>query len=80
MEPSILLADEPTGNLDTASGRQILDLMDRLNEGGLTLIVVTHDASVARRADRVIVLVDGRIARRLNREEVAGTADLFAPA
>jgi putative ABC transport system ATP-binding protein len=80
MEPSILLADEPTGNLDTASGRQILDLMDRLNEGGLTLIVVTHDASVARRADRVIVLVDGRIARRLTGAEVAGTVDLFAPA
>src|SRR5262249_11273570 len=79
MGPRILLADEPPGNLDTASGRQILDLMARLREGGLTLIVVTHDAAVARRAGRVIVLVDGKIARRLNREEMAGTADLFAP-
>jgi putative ABC transport system ATP-binding protein len=80
LHPRILLADEPTGNLDTVSGRQILDLLDRLREGGLTLIVVTHDAAVARRAERVIVLVDGRIARRLNREELAGAADLFAPA
>jgi len=80
LHPRILLADEPTGNLDTGSGRQILDLMDRLREGGLTLIVVTHDTAVARRAERVIVLVDGRIARRLTRAEMMGTADLFAPA
>jgi putative ABC transport system ATP-binding protein len=79
MGPRVLLADEPTGNLDTASGRQILDLLDRMNEEGLTLVVVTHDPSVARRADRVIVLVDGRVARRLVGSEVMGTADLFAP-
>ena len=79
MKPAVLLADEPTGNLDTASGRGILDLLERMNEGGLTLIVVTHDPTVARRADRVIVLVDGRIARRLAGSEVTGTADLFLP-
>jgi putative ABC transport system ATP-binding protein len=77
--PKVLLADEPTGNLDTTSGRQILDLLDRLNEEGLTLIVVTHDPSVAARADRVVVMVDGRIARRLRGDQVARTADLFAP-
>ncbi len=79
MGPRVLLADEPTGNLDTTSGRQILELLDRLNEEGITLVVVTHDPSVARRADRVIVLVDGRVARRLAGSEVMGTADLFAP-
>jgi putative ABC transport system ATP-binding protein len=77
--PKVLLADEPTGNLDTTSGRQILDLLDRLNDQGLTLIVVTHDPSVAARADRVIVLVDGRIARRLPGSAVMQTANLFAP-
>jgi putative ABC transport system ATP-binding protein len=78
MGPRVLLADEPTGNLDTRSGTAVLDLLDRLNDDGITLIVVTHDPSVARRADRVIVLVDGRIARRLAGSEVTATADLFA--
>jgi putative ABC transport system ATP-binding protein len=78
--PRVLLADEPTGNLDTTSGRQILDLLDRMNGEGITLVVVTHDPGVARHAGRVIVLVDGRIARRLAGSEVTGVADLFAPA
>ena len=77
MDPRVLLADEPTGNLDTTSGRQILDLLDRMNEEGITLVVVTHDPNVARRADRIIVLVDGRVARRLQGSEVGSIADLF---
>jgi len=77
MDPRLLLADEPTGNLDTASGRQILDLLDRMNGEGITLVVVTHDPNVARRADRIIVLVDGRIVRRVQGSEVASVADLF---
>jgi putative ABC transport system ATP-binding protein len=68
--PKILLADEPTGNLDSRSGSQILELLDRLNEEGLTLVVVTHDPNVARRADRVIVMVDGKVARRIPGGEV----------
>jgi putative ABC transport system ATP-binding protein len=80
MGPRVLLADEPTGNLDTASGRQILDLLDRMNDDGITLVVVTHDPSVARRADRVIILVDGRVARRLPGAEITGALDLLAPA
>jgi putative ABC transport system ATP-binding protein len=80
MGPRVLLADEPTGNLDTASGRQILDLLDRMNDDGITLVVVTHDPSVARRADRVIILIDGRIARRLPGAEITGALGLLAPA
>ena len=80
MKPRMLLADEPTGNLDTASGRGILDLLGRLNEEGITLVVVTHDPTVARRADRVVVLVDGRIARRFAGSEVTSNLDLFAVA
>jgi putative ABC transport system ATP-binding protein len=80
MGPRVLLADEPTGNLDSASGRQILDLLDHMNEDGITLVVVTHDPNVARRADRAIILVDGRIARRLPGAEITGALDLLAPA
>jgi putative ABC transport system ATP-binding protein len=75
MRPRLLLADEPTGNLDTASGGQVLELLDGLHARGLTLVVVTHDPSVARRADRVIVMVDGRVSRRVAASEVgAGPA------
>ncbi len=77
MDPRVLLADEPTGNLDTTSGRQILELLGRMNEAGITLVVVTHDPNVARRADRIIVLVDGRVVRRLQGSEVGSIADLF---
>jgi len=79
MSPGLLLADEPTGNLDSVSGRQVLDLLDRMNDGGLTLVVVTHDPAVARRADRALVMTDGRIVRRLHGKElatIAGIADV----
>ena len=78
MAPAILLADEPTGNLDTGSGRQVLDLLDRMNDAGLTLVVVTHDPNVARRADRLLVMVDGRIAKRLPASEIHSLDELFA--
>jgi putative ABC transport system ATP-binding protein len=60
--PAILLADEPTGNLDTKSGEGILDLFGELNTDGTTLIMVTHDLEVAARADRIVEVRDGRIA------------------
>ena len=63
MRPSILLADEPTGNLDRASGNEIIDLLERMNRAGLTLLVVTHDPEVSRRARRELVMEDGRIVR-----------------
>ncbi len=70
--PKILLADEPTGNLDSRSGTAILDLLGGMNDDGLTLIVVTHDPSVARRADRIIMMRDGRISERMAGSEVGG--------
>jgi putative ABC transport system ATP-binding protein len=78
--PRVLLADEPTGNLDSSSGAQVLDLLDRLCAAGLTLIVVTHDPQVARRAQRVLILEDGEIARRLAGEDLAQlTVPIGAP-
>jgi len=61
LEPSILLADEPTGNLDRATGREVLDLLESLWKGGLTLLVVTHDPEIAARARRQIKVQDGLI-------------------
>ena len=61
MEPRILLADEPTGNLDTKSGEEIVALLERLNTAGLTLVLVTHDPRVAAHARRVLRMRDGQI-------------------
>ena len=60
-DPSILLADEPTGNLDSRTGVEIIELFRKLNQEGLTVILVTHDQDVGRNADRTLVLRDGNI-------------------
>lgn len=60
-EPSILLADEPTGNLDSQAGGDILHIFEDLHKAGNTVIMVTHDHAVAERADRIIRIMDGRI-------------------
>lgn len=70
--PRIVLADEPTGNLDTATGREILMLFDELNAEGITMVVVTHDQRVADRCRRVIRMVDGRIEKDYNNHVGSG--------
>jgi len=59
--PSLLLADEPTGNLDSTTGGAILDLFDELHGQGLTIVMVTHDEAIAKRCQRVVRLSDGRV-------------------
>jgi putative ABC transport system ATP-binding protein len=60
-EPSILLADEPTGNLDSKNGEAVMELLRELHRGGATICMVTHDPRYARHADRTIHLFDGRV-------------------
>lgn len=61
MRPPVLLADEPTGNLDRASGHEVVGLLEQLNASGVTLIVVTHDPELGQRAQRQLHMIDGRI-------------------
>lgn len=61
MQPRLLLADEPTGNLDSTAGTEVVRIMENLNAGGLTLVVVTHDPQVGERARRRLRLRDGRV-------------------
>jgi putative ABC transport system ATP-binding protein len=72
-KPSIILADEPTGNLDSKTGQEILELFDALSARGNTLIVVTHEEAVARHARRIIRILDGRIASDEPAERPAGS-------
>ena len=60
-EPSLILADEPTGQLDSATGMQIMQLLGSFNKNGTTLIVVTHDQKVAAMSDRIVTLSDGKV-------------------
>jgi putative ABC transport system ATP-binding protein len=61
-EPALILADEPTGNLDSRSGAEVMGLLRELNDAGRTVVLITHDADVAAAADRQVHLLDGRIA------------------
>jgi ABC-type lipoprotein export system ATPase subunit len=63
MEPSILLADEPTGNLPTNQSDEILDIFEKLNKKGNTVLVITHEPEIAKRAKRMITLVDGKVVK-----------------
>jgi general L-amino acid transport system ATP-binding protein len=72
--PSIILADEPTGNLDTKSGEEIMGLMRQMHDQGVTLVMVTHELDIAEYAQRVIYLVDGEIVS--DRTQASGIAQL----
>jgi len=63
-KPTLLLADEPTGNLDQKSGQDVIHVLEQLNQRGITLVVVTHDATIGQRARQQIQMIDGRIDRK----------------
>jgi len=66
-EPSLILADEPTGNLDSKTGQEILNLFHKLHEAGNTIIMVTHDSNVAQQTERILFLKDGRLEREVRK-------------
>jgi putative ABC transport system ATP-binding protein len=70
-KPVIILADEPTGNLDSKTGREIMELLTRLNEEGSTILLVTHDPKIAKFAHRKINMLDGKIMAEGNQNELA---------
>ncbi|HVE72217.1 MAG TPA: hypothetical protein VNI54_12680 [Thermoanaerobaculia bacterium] len=70
MDPDIVLADEPTGNLDTSSGTDVMGLFQELWKSGRTLVIITHDPALAKRASRIVEIRDGRITSD-SRNEVA---------
>lgn len=67
-DPELLLADEPTGNLDSKTGEEVVKLFDKLHKGGRTLVVVTHDPSIAKHGKRTVWIKDGRIERDTNKD------------
>ncbi len=67
--PKVLLADEPTGALDQASGKQVMELFGELNEKGTTVVMITHDANVAQNARRIVKIIDGRLTEGGNENE-----------
>ena len=70
MQPSVLLADEPTGNLDSKSGAEIIEIIEQLNREGIALLVVTHDPNIGGRAHRHLLLRDGKIAEDKKRHRI----------
>lgn len=70
--PSLLLADEPTGNLDSKSGEELLTILTRLNTEGATIVLVTHDAAIARNARRIVYIIDGRLVTPEEYREIRG--------
>jgi putative ABC transport system ATP-binding protein len=73
-DPSILLADEPTGNLDSKTGNEIMGVFERLHSGGNTIVLVTHEAEIAAYAHRVIHIRDGQVEKDVRRETVGAPA------
>ena len=74
MQPALILADEPTGNLDRATGEEVVHLLEALNARSVTLIVVTHDPAIGARARRRVAMEDGAIVRDTRTADLAVTA------
>jgi putative ABC transport system ATP-binding protein len=72
-QPAIVLADEPTGNLDQATGHAILGLIDRLNRAGATIVIITHDHAIAERMPRKVEILDGRVVADTGLQTASGT-------
>lgn len=72
--PNLILADEPTGNLDSANGNEVMNLLSQLNNEGTTIVMVTHSSSDAERASRIIQLFDGQIVSENNKSKIAPSA------
>ena len=77
-EPEVILADEPTGALDTRTGVEIMSIFQRLNDEGMSVIIVTHEADVARFANRIIRFQDGRLTSDETLQERAGASEMLA--
>lgn len=77
-EPPLLLADEPTGNLDTRTSLEVLDLLQRLNETGITIVLVTHEHDIAACAKRIIQMRDGKVLRDTRNEQPSIAAEALA--
>src|SRR6266567_2728983 len=78
-QPTLLLADEPTGSLDSAGGAEVMELLRRLHRDGQTIMLVTHDDEVAAAADRIVQMRDGRILDAGGAEASTGRASMFGP-
>jgi putative ABC transport system ATP-binding protein len=75
-DPVILLADEPTGNLDSTNGEAVMGLLQELHRGGATICMVTHDPRYAKHADRSVLLFDGRVVEELDHRTAAAEQEL----
>jgi putative ABC transport system ATP-binding protein len=69
--PDLLLCDEPTGNLDSATAHAVMDLLEQLNDSGVTVVVITHDPAVAARARRRVTILDGLLSETETESELA---------
>ncbi|MGZ4188876.1 MAG: ABC transporter ATP-binding protein [Actinomycetota bacterium] len=78
-QPTLVLADEPTGSLDSAGGAEVLELFKRLHADGQTIMLVTHDAKVASAADRIVTMADGRLAGEAQQAALAQAAAVTDP-
>lgn len=76
--PNLILADEPTGNLDSANGNEVMNLLSQLNDEGTTIIMVTHSSSDAERASRIIQLFDGQIVSENNKSKIVGSTEVVS--